>query len=393
MSITDKFNDKKVLIWGYGMEGKSTEAFLKTHCKPKSIEIYEGKREDLDDSAFDYIFKSPGIPGLYPDEKYTSQTEIFLESYRDQIIGITGTKGKSTTSSMLYSVLDSCSQHKTLLVGNIGIPALDYYGQVDKDTIIVMEMSCHQLNNVKVSPKVSIFLNLYEEHLDYYKTMDAYFAAKANVTKFQQPGDYLYKGKNVPEIPTKASVIPIEEFVNSRFDLSILGLHNQWNANVVYDIATKIYGLDDEKVREAMKNFKGLPHRLEYVCNKDGVDYYDDSISTIPTACISAVHSIPNVKAVIVGGMDRGIDYATLVSFIKETKDVIFLCTYASGKRVMEEIGEELPNCIYVEDIDGALSYVKANIKKGSCVLSPAAASYGYFKNFNERGDYYRSKI
>lgn len=393
MGIVDKFTDKKVLIWGYGIEGKSTENFLKKYCKTEQIEIFEGKREELP-KGFDIIVKSPGIPGDYPYEKFTSQTELFLEEFRDRTVGVTGTKGKSTTSSMLYSVLSKLLQTKVVLVGNIGLPCLDCYeDMLEEGAVAVMEMSCHQLNTVRVSPHIGVFLNLYEEHLDYYGTFDKYFNAKMNIAKFQIPGDRIYIGSNVPNFDTRGLEYRVGEFDHKKFNLNILGQHNQWNAEFVRMICVSAFKLNETDVIAEIERFEGLPHRLQYIGTLEGVDYYDDSISTIPYACINACKSIPNVKVAIVGGMDRGIAYDDLIDFIKESPDLIFILAYATGKRIFTEAGQPF-NCKVVEDIDEAVEIVRKYVdEKDAVVLSPAAASYGYFKNFAERGDYFKKKV
>ena len=395
MSITEKFESKSVLIWGYGIEGKSTEGFLKKYCKPSKIEIFEGKAEDLKADDFDYIIKSPGIPGDYPEEKFTSQTELFLEEFRDRTIGITGTKGKSTTSSMLYKVLTNLITNRVVLVGNIGIPCLDYYEEMasDSQAIAVMEMSCHQLNNVRVSPHFAVFLNLYEEHLDYYKTFDKYMKAKTNIARYQIPGDKVFVGETVPRLDTRGLEYRIPEFEEAKYDLKILGIHNQWNAEFVKKVCVSALKLNEDDTITEIEKFEGLPHRLEFIGNIDGIDYYDDSISTIPLAAINACKCIPNIKVAIIGGMDRGIGYEELENFIKKTGDIMFLCAYATGERIYEEAGRPF-NCKKVKDIDEALNVVLKYVDKGDAVvLSPAAASYGYFKNFAERGDYFKAKI
>ena len=172
MKITDKLNDKRILLWGYGLEGKSTEKFINKYCKVRSLTVFQGKREDIDEDAYDLIIKSPGIVAETLSDKYSSMTDLYLEQFSGQVIGITGTKGKSTTSSLMYSVLRQCTDRPVLLVGNIGLPALDYFGEITPDTIIVFEMSCHQLAHAKISPHIALFLHLYEEHPDYYGTMD-----------------------------------------------------------------------------------------------------------------------------------------------------------------------------------------------------------------------------
>ena len=153
MKTYDKFTGKRILIWGYGREGKSTEHFLARFCRPEKVDIFEGKREDINEDLYDYIVKSPGIVMDDDDPKYTSQTQIFLENFRLNTVGITGTKGKSTTSALLHHVLAAAGR-KTVLLGNIGEPCLDYFDQIDDDTVAVFEMSCHQLAHVTISPHI-----------------------------------------------------------------------------------------------------------------------------------------------------------------------------------------------------------------------------------------------
>lgn len=393
MSIIDKLNGKRILIWGYGREGQSTEQFLKRCCKPASVEIFEGKRDGFNEDDYDWIVKSPGIVYHEANLKYLSQTEIFLEEYRDRVIGITGTKGKSTTSSMLYTVLKECSGKKVIILGNIGQPCLDYFEEVDDNTIVVFEMSCHQLAHTEVSPHIAIFLNFYEEHLDYYETVERYFRAKSNVARYQKAGDYFFKGDNVPEIETKAQVIEMKRWCEQPFDLNVLGEHNIYNAQFVHYIAVKLLGCNEAEVLESMKRFKGLPHRLEHIGDVNGVAFYDDSISTIPEATISAIKSVPDVQTVLIGGMDRGINYDVLIRFIKENKQYKYICMYDSGKRIYDAVGE-CAQCRYVPDLELAVEEAKQVTESGkACVLSPAAASYGYFKNFEERGEVFKQYV
>lgn len=393
MSVTDRFNDKRILVWGYGREGKSTEAFLKRCCKPASIDIFEGKREDIDEDSYDYIFKSPGIVMEEENPKYTSQTQVFMEEYGSQTIGITGTKGKSTTSSLLYTVLNACSGRETLLMGNIGLPCLDYFDHIGKDTIVVYELSCHQLAHLTVSPHIAVFLNLFEDHLDYYHTMDKYFTAKTHVAAYQSQNDAFYVGDNVPLFDTKAVKTVISSTENYDHVLSIQGDHNRFNAEFVYRIATEQFGCDPQKVKEALKTFKGLAHRLELIATVDGVEYYDDSISTIPQATISAATSLKNAKTLLIGGMDRGIDYDILEEFIAGHREYNYILMYETGKRIMDELADS--SGVYcTNNLEEAVGLAKKITKEGEAViLSPAAASYGYFKNFEERGDVFKQLV
>ena len=187
----EMFRNKKILIWGYGREGQSTENFLKRHNVCKEVKVYEGKKDDKLFAEYDYIFKSPGIVCFDDDPRFMSQTQVFMQAFKDKTIGITGTKGKSTTSAMLHKVLAECSTKDAILLGNIGKPCLDYFDEVTDNSVIVFELSCHQLAQTKVSPHIAVLLNLFEEHLDYYETVERYYAAKMNVTAFQSVDDYV----------------------------------------------------------------------------------------------------------------------------------------------------------------------------------------------------------
>ena len=393
MKITELLDNKRILLWGYGLEGKSTEKFINKYCSAKELTVFQGKRDEIDEDAYDYIIKSPGIVAWDLSDKYTSMTDLFLTQFSGQVIGVTGTKGKSTTSSLLYSVLRECTNRPVLLVGNIGLPALDYYGEITDDTIIVFEMSCHQLAHAKISPHIALFLNLYEEHLDYYGTMDRYFRAKANITAHQKPGDFLFVGDNVPPLETCADVTVISYNDPMHFDMKLKGEHNQFNARFVYTISTRLFGCAPDRVREALKEFNGLRHRMQFAGNVNGVDYYDDSISTIPEAAIAAIRSIPNACTILLGGMDRNIDYDILIDFIRANGQYNYILMYKSGARIYEEV-KDLPCCQYREDLQGAVALAKEITPAGrACILSPAAASYGYFKNFEERGDVFQQLI
>lgn len=383
MKILDTLNGKHVLIWGLGKEGKATKKFIDKHCNNTIYDVYEGDKEGFDESKYDLIIKSPGIPYLTDNPKYISETSLFVDEFKDQIIAVTGTKGKSTTASLLHHVLKKAGKD-VILVGNIGNPCLTYYDKIKKDTIIVFEISAHQLVTVKSSPHIGIFLNLYEEHLDYYKTLDNYFKAKANITKFQTRNDFFLVGNNVPSVNTKANIINIEN--DEKFDLLLPGEHNQYNANFVYYVCVKILHISDELVRKAMSSFKNLAHRIEYVGTYKKIDYYDDSISTIPQATISAINSIKNAGTVLIGGMDRGINYDVLIDYINENR-LNYIFMYASGKKIFDEV-KDLDYCFYKKDLKEAVKLAKKiTIINKACILSPAAASYDSFKNFEERGD------
>lgn len=393
MRIADKLRNKDILIWGYGREGKSTEQFINEFCSVKSLTIFEGKENEINDSQYDYIIKSPGIKVDLYREKYTSQTELFLEEFSSQTIGITGTKGKSTTSSMIYKVLSSCLNKKILLVGNIGLPCLNYYEEIHEDTVVVFEMSCHQLSHLHFSPHIAIFLNLYEDHLDYYGTVEKYFEAKKNIVVHQKKNDYYYYGENVPQLDVLSDKKKICHDKSLSFDMKLKGEHNQYNAGFVYAVCTELFSCSEAAVRQAIESFEGLPHRLEFVATVNGVDYYNDSISTIPEATIEAIKSISNVKTVMIGGMDRHIHYDCIIDFIRCHQEYDYILSYESGLRIYKEVSD-LKNCYYKDTLLCAVNFAREITPKGTaCLFSPAAASYGYFKNFEERGNAYKEMV
>lgn len=464
-TIAEQLNGRKILIWGHGREGKSTERYIRGHCSPASVTVFEGKKDGFDEDAYDVIIKSPGIVMPEDDPKVTSQTELFLSMYRNQTIGITGTKGKSTTSALLYTVLKACGRD-ALLVGNIGQPCLDDTDKIRPDTVVVYEMSCHQLEHCHISPAVGVILNLFEEHLDHYGTLETYFRAKSHIASYMREGDIYYRGFNVPVVATKATVLRVgadsairmEQLPEDglplprgpltkktaltgsaparKFDLAIEGTHNQYNAAIVYHIAVRVLGCDPLLATRAIESFQGLPHRLQKVkTDSRNRRWYDDSISTIPEAAIGAAGSIEGEKTILLGGMDRGIDYDSLEEFIRNHPEIRFVFGYASGSRMLRELasgsrimkenaagsgsgdggrkpvfdaehannaepvtGEELSrvpvNCYWADDLGGQIrKAAEITPDGGAVILSPASPSYGYFKNFEERGDRFRELI
>ncbi|MBQ8541245.1 MAG: UDP-N-acetylmuramoyl-L-alanine--D-glutamate ligase [Clostridia bacterium] len=422
--IQNLIKDKSVCILGFGREGKSTfNAFTKaggyksiTICDLNSVEcegaeVIAGKDYQKNLDRFDIVMKSPGIvleEGALTDfSRLYSQTEIFLSVYREQTIGITGTKGKSTTSSLIYHILKQCGK-KVQLLGNIGIPAFD--GNVTMDDTVVFELSSHQLEYTSVSPKRAVLLNIFPEHLDHYGTFEKYYDAKKHIFRYQKEGDILVCGEDV--VPTEKCLSTVTVFgkeapvtirrnsfiVNGKEitldeTCPLLGEHNVNNIAVAY-LLTKPYGIADEEFLKALSTFKTLPHRLEKLGEKDGITYYDDSISTCSQTTIQALCSLENVGTVLIGGMDRGIDYSPLVEFLTafNIPNVIFM--YDTGKRIMAEFEGKAYSFAshYAESLSDAVALAKRVTPKGSiCLLSPAAASYGFFKNFEDRGEQFKS--
>lgn len=426
--------DKKVLILGFGREGKSTYRLIQqvkgyeslgiadlnpvTESLEENVTLITGENYQKSLNLYDVVLKSPGIVLEQDISEYTckimSQTELFFRRFRSQIIGITGTKGKSTTTTLLYHVLKEAGK-KCVLAGNIGIPAFDIAGEVEDDTIICFEMSSHQLEYMTVSPQTGVLMNIHEEHLDHYGTMEKYVAAKENIYRNQQPGDMLICNVDIlPKEGTCASNVISIGYEGSDSDIvvkqnaicyggktydisveeiSLIGVHNYYDIGVVYGLIQK-FGIDDEMFTKALKTYEPLPHRLQYIGMVNGIKYYDDSISTICDTTIQALTSLKDADTVLIGGMDRGIDYQELISFLSNHSIPNIILMEATGKRILSEIESDYPDfkgterIQLVEHLEDAVALAKQITREGrSCVMSPAAASYGIFKNFEERGE------
>lgn len=390
--FNDVYSGKKVLIWGYGLEGRSTESFLRSHTRPSVIDIYEGEYDGERFSGYDHVFKSPGIPYLESFPGLTSQTDLFLRVFRDQTVGVTGTKGKSTVSGMTYEALKASGKN-AVLAGNIGVPCLDMFDAVDDNTVVVFELSCHQLLNISVSPHIAILMNLYEEHLDYYGTKEKYFDAKKNIYRKQKIDDILILGPDAPVRDMTHGTITIY-IHDSQFgkDMKLLGVHNRLNAAAAMTVCA-ILNADMAATSRALSEFGGLSHRLEHFGSFGGHEWYDDSISTINESVIAAVHAVPDLGTVIIGGMDRGIDYTPLIQFLNsQPQDISVICAYETGERIYPHLNRK--NARRAGDLKEAVDIAADITPEGkSVVMSPGAASYTHFKNFSERGDVFQRYV
>ncbi|MDD6366388.1 MAG: Mur ligase family protein, partial [Stecheria intestinalis] len=289
-----EFEGKKVLIWGYGMEGKSSYAFIRSLLPDQKLMIADSGNEDrlenirketsdtevlsdaaVDFSEYDLILKSPGIviPEGFPKEHLSGEAQLFLKHYRNQVIGVTGTKGKSTTTSLVHAVLSE--KYRTHLVGNIGKACFDVIPDMQEGDLAAFELSCHQLEFCPYSPHAAVYLNLFEEHLDHYGTLERYGAAKANIFRHQQKGDLTILNQNLPYCREVADAILIGKDIRAEGnhlivpgheidvnDCRLIGSHNYLNLAVAYEIGLR-YGISDSQFLHAAANFQPLHHRLE----------------------------------------------------------------------------------------------------------------------------------
>jgi len=388
---------KSFLIWGFGQEGRSTYNFLSKNLDGVKIAVADVSRpKDLPSGVefietdipidalrlYDLTLKSPGISLHKFDIKdinchVTSQTELALRFFKNQIIGITGTKGKSTTATLVHEMLIAAKK-KSYLVGNIGQPFFDCLNDVSADSFIVYELSSHQLDSVHFSPHIAILLNLYQEHLDYYGSLEKYFDAKKQIFLHQDEDDWLFYNRENSLSSKSKNVEMTKIIVDKKWKIP---LHvNLLSVQAMLCVAD-VLDIDKEYVRLIVEKFKGLPHRLELVGSFNGFSYYNDSISTAVESTQFALEQISNIYTLIIGGDDRGIDYRPLVKNILDSKVKLVVTMFQSGKIVNELLQKSDIELFHTDDLDEALSYAKENV-----LFSPASASYGSFKNFMQRG-------
>ena len=407
---------RKILIAGYGREGKSAERLIQ-RLVPETpytiaVQVESGKWRDESDEwhedwPFDMVIKSPGIPNFQFSTfnfQLTSLTDLFLQVYGDMTIGVTGTKGKSTTASLIHHLLPG-----SILAGNIGIPLFDILDGLKEDSIVVAELSCHQLENIHRGPHIAVLLNLFQEHLDHYENYMGYKMAKMQIGLKQRADDHFFWCADAIELDdlVRSQAMPgmlhpyrlTDATEEERMLLNacpLEGDHNRSNALVACRVAmlalsTIHYPLP---TKETFASFQGLRHRMEKVgCYKD-ITWYDDSISTIPAAAIAAVRALGRVDTLILGGFDRGIDYTPLVDFLKESpiKNLVFVG--AAGRRMLSTFHFPLSTYIVEDDYKKIVPWCAEHTPQGGVVLlSPAAASYDAFKNFEHRGDFFREQI
>ncbi len=452
--LIEYLKDKKILILGFGMEGYSTYCLIRRHLPNQDVFISDAnlqaieKYEDVlnDENAhivpkeeylkelekYDVIMKTPGLSFKNIDttkfiDKIKSQIELFLEFVDVFTIGVTGTKGKSTTSSLIYHIISKQCDDVHLL-GNIGVPLFDEIDKLTEKSIVVLELSSHQLEFVQVAPNVAILLNLFEEHLDHYKSYEHYINAKLNICKYQKENDcFLYSIdneclkdhiKNLGELKQNVYEISFDGndkvcakdllvirkddkavtedgeviYIDSE-DRKILGDHNFSNIMFAMTVA-KIMNLDLNKAIKDVYDFKPLPHRMEFVGEINGVKYYNDSIATIPASTINVIETLKNVNTLIVGGKDRGIDYSEFAEFLGKTDIEHLICLPDTGWKIADMVVNENMEKYIVHDMEEAVNFAKQLTKKGTvCLLSPAASSYGFFKNFQERGNLFKKLV
>ncbi len=437
-----ELENKKVLILGFGKEGKNTLSFLRKKFPDKKIMVADQNKKEIQDQKnlelfwgddylesiqrSDVIFKTPGIPlkkmqHLTNDKQLlTSQDKLFLENCPGTIVGITGTKGKGTAASLTYNIVKK-SGKTGYLVGNIGEPRLTYLEKAGAEDIFIQEFSARQLQLVEKSPHIAVFLNFYPAHLDYYQNLREYKEAKERITLFQTKNDYFIYNKDQKEVEdtakkTKAKKISFS--LNDKTDcrvsnktlvwrdkkiiktelVPLTGKFNLYNVMAAVSIG-KLLGISDSVIKKGIEEFDPLPHRLERIGEYKGIVFYNDSLATLPEPVIAALNALGRkVQTLILGGYEARQKFQRLAETIvrSEIKNIVLFPP--TGERIKKNIetavGTQSINFLETEEMREAVHFSFDNTEKGKIVLlSPAAPSFGVFKDYKDRGKQFKKWV
>lgn len=444
---------KSVLILGYAREGRSTHRYLSAHYPGKKIgvadkqeiqkplepdvEIYSGENYLEGVANYDVIVRSPGVPLQLPElqeaiklgKRVTSETNIFFSECPGTIIGVTGTKGKSTTASLISEILKE-RYEDVRLAGNIGRPSLDYLTGAGKETVFVIELSSQQLDDIRYSPHIAVILAIVPEHLDYHEQFREYVRAKSNIVKYQKSTDIVVFNplhKLVADIASRAASkkfrfsIEVRSEANCFIDdsnvvlresggkvqlvmsvqnIPLIGRGNLENVLAAISVGT-LMEVPIERIREAVTKFKPLEHRLEFVAERKGIKFYNDSLATIPEAAINALDALgENVETLIAGGFERGLDFSELGRFIAKSRVRTLILFPETGKKIWEAVckaipeSERRPKMYQVSSMKEAVEIASAKTQPGKiCLLSPASASFGLFRDYQDRGKQFKDLV
>ncbi len=421
------YNDKKIAIYGFGREGKAALNFLKEKGYKSTINIINDLPLDKEEIlkiyhdinfyfennisqgllASDIVIKSPGI-SLYKKEiikakekgtEFTSPFNLWHEAIKIanptvKIIGITGTKGKSTTSSLINTILCGLG-YNSILVGNIGIPALEMIKECKNADFIVAEFSSYQASDVNFSPDIGVLLNLFPEHIDWHLTHDNYYQDKMHLFANRIKGQKLIINPN--DALSNKSLSDVLYFENkyglTLKDIALRGEHNLLNISASLKVIEEL-GLDIEKAKDIAKKFKGLEHRLQILGIKNNITFVNDSISTTPETAISAIKSFNDYDNItlIAGGYDRKQDYKILADFINHSNVDTVITINQTGKIIADILRDNTQNINIIQSTNLYLAFDLAcnNVKENGVILfSPASPSYDSYKNFIERGEHF----
>ena len=446
----------KIIIAGYGVEGISNLIYFqqkfpdaefvvaderpadKLPAIPDGVKLVTGKnvfQERLDDA--DLVVRTASLPprNIKTRGKVWSATNEFFDKCPVPIIGVTGTKGKGTTCSLIASILRQAGQ-TVYLVGNIGVPALDVLPKIEKTDIVVYELSSFQLWDLEKSPHIAVVLMIEPDHLNVHADFADYLNAKKNIRRHQGISDKcIYHPTN--KYSREVAAAPLDRLLDtgdnhgdtldfaqryaipdddqvyvqdgyfcvqnrqicSTNHLLLPGVHNLENACAAMSAVTELpITVTDEQYAAGLESFTGLPHRLKFIAEKNGVKYYDDSISTTPGSAIAALKAFTEPKILILGGSDKGADYTELAQEIARQQMRAVIVNGANASEIIEILHKNEVSCQVVQlEMAAMPTVVEAAANQAQpgdvVILSPAAASFDMFKSYNDRGEQFVAAV
>ena len=405
-----ELKNKKIAILGYGIEGRDAQRFLeKQRADVEILDVKFDKNYLRDLGRFNIVIRSPGVyrylPELLEAEKngveISSAIKLFFDLCPAKIVGVTGTKGKGTTATLIYEILKKAGKD-VYLAGNIGKPYLELLSVINSESLVVLELSSFQLIDLKKSPHIAVVLNITQDHLDWHKDIDEYTGAKKNIVRYQSTSDFAFINEEY-EIPksfaeeTKAKVIYFSgKTLNKKYrdGLLLRGEHNLENVAAAVSVAD-ILKVDEAAILSVLQSFKGLPYRLELVDTVNGVTFYNDSFATGPQPTIAAIKSFTEPETVILGGSDKGLDYKELKQEIESRKNIKNLILIGE---IGKKIGGGIKNKNIINLGKTSMNRIievacEVTPKGGVVLLSPAAASFDMFANYKERGSAFKKAV
>lgn len=411
--LVDEGAKISILDRDIGREAEIARFIAETKKKlPEAAVDYRLGEKDFGDlSGFDLTVRNPAV---YPYRKellaaekagvvMTSKVKLFFNEWPGKIIGVTGTKGKGTTATLIYEILKAGGK-KVFLGGNIGTGIFDFLPEGDSESWAVLELSSFQLIDMTKSPDISVVLMVTSEHLNWHKDAGEYVLAKANIVKFQNEqdfavinGDYEHS-RLVGEIGVGKKIwISKDDLEIPAGEIRLRGEHNRENIAAAMAVA-RILNIDEQVQREVIKNFRGLEHRLEEVWQVNGVTYFDDSFSTVPETTIAAIRAFTEPEILIAGGSDKGSDFSELgevISKAKNIKTVILIGEMAEKiEAAIEKAGGKVQLIKGCKDMPEIVATASNAAAPGDVVvLSPACASFDMFKNYKDRGEQFKRAV
>ena len=450
----ENFNKKKVAIVGWGINGlDAVKYLLKLGAEITILDQKETKELDFSGfenskvkfvlgsnylknglNNFDYIFRSPGVYRFLPEiikaEKnnvvVTSTLQLFFDLCPARIIGVTGTKGKGTTSTLIYEILkEDCKD--VYLAGNIGYPMLELLPQLTRKSWVVLELSSFQLIDMKKSPYIAVVLNITEDHLDWHKDKRQYLDSKRNIVRYQKISDiaiinsdyevsrsfekdtqssniyYFSKVKKVKGCYVENGTIKLyldkkAELVGRTDRLLLRGVHNRENI-IAAILAGKKAGTSLRSIKSAVYTFKGLEHRLELVRTYNGVTFYDDSFSTNPQTTEAAINSFEEPITIILGGFDKQLNYDEMSKVFSKRSNIVNVVLVGDIAKKMEKsllkfkFSGNIINMDKTVMKDVVEKCFKVTPKGGVVLLSPASSSFDMFKDYKDRGNQFKKAV